>query len=117
MINREEMQTLGGDTEVLNCIIDSWATLPNHKKSKDKIYFSTMPHVSLTCSLITYWMFILKQIKLILLLYVQQIICDNTVCGETSTEEIRFNSFKERIENEMKVYKIDSIVGYKQVKF
>ncbi|XP_021725261.1 uncharacterized protein LOC110692534 [Chenopodium quinoa] len=45
LINRNEMKTLGDDVEVTNCVIDGWASFLNHKKPRNKIYFSTMLHV------------------------------------------------------------------------
>ncbi|XP_021732641.1 uncharacterized protein LOC110699439 [Chenopodium quinoa] len=88
-INREEMKTLEGDTLVVNNVIDSWAVLLNQKRSKNKLYFSTFPH---------------------------QIMYANTVCPEGSSMELRIAYFKERITNELRLYKIKSAVGYQQLK-
>ncbi|XP_021762247.1 uncharacterized protein LOC110727020 [Chenopodium quinoa] len=89
-INREEMKTLEGDTLVVNNVIDSWAVLLNQKRSKNKLYFSTFPH---------------------------QIMYANTVCPEGSSMELRIAYFKERITNELRLYKIKSAVGYQQIFF
>ncbi|XP_021744226.1 uncharacterized protein LOC110710262 [Chenopodium quinoa] len=90
LINRNEMKTLGDDVEVTNCVIDGWARFLNHKKPRNKIYFSTVLH---------------------------HIMCTNRVCREGSSMKTRINAFIERIDNELKLNKIDSIVGYKQVFF
>lgn len=39
----------------------------------------------------------------------------NTVCPEGSSMELRIAYFKERITNELRLYKIKSAVGYQQV--
>lgn len=58
---------------------------------------------------------IIMNIKMILVHYLQQIMYANTVCPEGSSMELRIAYFKERITNELRLYKIKSAVGYQQV--
>lgn len=52
MINRGEMQTLMGEEEVMNCVIESWSTILNagfpteKERKKDRFFFSLNPFVS-----------------------------------------------------------------------